>query len=439
MFRRLGAAISPHRRTIVRVVFGCLVVAVGLFAVGGTIRMLRAEDRPSTSAPASGTPSLAWTATVEGTVTGLAQDEGSLYVSGGQLNVFPTTCSTVDGACTTSWHATVPDGPLSTPAVRDEQVFVGSASGQIYAFPARCEASGCPPEWVGVAGEGPVSRPVVNDDFVYVTSDRLYAFPAGCATDDVACPPAWSAEVPGGPAAGPPAVGGGLVVVGSASTRGGVIAFPAVCAEGCRPVWTGRTDGPATSVAIGGGLAYVVARGQLWAFPLSCAGRCRPQWRGAFLRGAPFATGATEAPTPSGDRVLVGDDDGRLWVFPASCETSRCEPLATVEIGASALHAPTTDGTVAVVTSSLGRLAIVDLACGSEPSASPGAPTPSDVSPDVAPSNPTASPGASDVDDPCEPVRSQMLGAPTATAPVLSEGVVYAANDQGVVLAEPLP
>ena len=97
MFRRLGAAISPHRRTIVRVVFGCLVVAVGLFAVGGTIRMLRAEDRPSTSAPASGTPSLAWTATVEGTVTGLAQDEGSLYVSGGQLNVFPTTCSTVDG------------------------------------------------------------------------------------------------------------------------------------------------------------------------------------------------------------------------------------------------------------------------------------------------------------------------------------------------------
>ena len=243
-----------------------------------------------------------------------------------------------------------------------------------------------------------------------MTSDRLYAFPAGCATDDVACPPAWSAEVPGGPAAGPPAVGGGLVVVGSASTRGGVIAFPAVCAEGCRPVWTGRTDGPATSVAIGGGLAYVVARGQLWAFPLSCAGRCRPQWRGAFLRGAPFATGATEAPTPSGDRVLVGGDDGPLGVFPASCETSRCEPLATV-----------------------------DLACGSEPSASPGTPTPSDVSPDVAPSNPTASPGASDVDDPCEPVRSQMLGAPTATAPVLSEGVVSAANDQGVVLAEPLP
>ena len=142
----------------------------------------------------------------------------------------------------------------------------------------------------------------------------------------------------------------------------------------------------------------------------------------------------TDAP---GDRVLVGDDDGRLWVFPASCETSRCEPLASVEIGASALHAPTTDGTVVVVTSSLGRLAIVDLACGSEPSASPGAPTPSDVSPDVAPSNPTASPGASDVDDPCEPVRSQMLGAPTATAPVLSEAV-YAANDQGVVLAEPL-
>jgi hypothetical protein len=431
VFRRLGTAISPHRRTIVRVALGCVVVAVGLFAVGGAIRMIRAEDRPSTSAPASGTPSLTWTARVPGAVSGLAQDGGSLYVSGRQLTIFPTTCPTVDGACTMSWHATVPDGPLSAPVVRDGRVFVGSASGQVYAFPAVCEASGCPPEWVGVAGEGPVSRPAVNDDFVYVTSDRLYAFPAGCATEDLACPPAWSAEVPGGPAAGPPAIGGGLVLVGSASTRGGVMAFPAVCAEGCRPVWTGRTDGPATSVTIGGGLAYVVARGQLWAFPLSCVERCRPQWRGSFLQGAPFATGATEAPTPAGDRVLVADDVGWLWVFPATCEAVRCEPLASLEIGASGLHSPVADGSVAAVTSALGRLAIVDLACGSEPTAAPSAASPS------GPSASPATPSAGATGDPCEPVRSQMLGATSGAAPALGDEVVYAANDRGTVLALP--
>ena len=83
--------------------------------------------------------------------------------------------------------------------------------------------------------------------------------------------------MPGGPAAGPPALGDGLVVVASSSTRGGIVAFPAVCGERCRPVWTGRTDGPATSVAIGDGVAYVVARGGLMAFPLSCSDRCQPE------------------------------------------------------------------------------------------------------------------------------------------------------------------
>ena len=429
MFRRLHATISHHRRSIVRVVVGCVVLAVGLFVLGGAIRMLRAEDRPSTSAPTSGIPSLGWTARVDGPVTGLAQDEDSLYVSGDQLTVFPTACPAVDGNCTTSWHATVPDGPLSAPAVRDGRVFVGSSRGQVYAFPARCDANGCPPEWVGVAGEGRVSQPVVNDDFVYVASDRLYAFPAACASDDLACPPAWTAEVPGGPASGPPAVGDGLVVVGSASTRGGVSAFPAVCGEGCQPVWTGRTEGPTTSVAIGDGVAYVIARGQLWAFPLSCTDRCQPRWRGSFLSGAPFATGATGAPVVAGDSVLVGDDRGRLWMFPASCDSLRCEALTSFEIATTGLHAPVADGAVVVVTSAIGMLAVVDLACAAQQDETPAAPTA------APPSSASASP--SEVGEPCEPVRTRMLGAPSRTAPALSDDAVYAADDEGTVLALP--
>jgi outer membrane protein assembly factor BamB len=430
VFRRLHASFSPHRPTIVRIVMGCLLVAGGLIVVGGAIRVLRAADRPTASALVSGTPALGWTASVDGPVTGLAEGEDALYVTGEQLTVFPTVCPTVDDFCTSSWHAGVPDGPLSAPSVRDGRVFVGSARGQVYAFPARCDATSCLPEWVGVAGEGSVSQPVVNDDFVYVTSDRLYAFPAACATDDLACPPAWSAEVPGGAGAGPPAAGDGLVVVGSASMRGDVTAFPAVCGQECRPVWFGRTNGPSTSVAIGDGFAYAIARGQLWAFPLSCTDRCLPAWRGRFRSGRPFTAGATEAPVPAGDRVLVGDERGRLWVFPASCDSLRCEAVDSFEVATAGLLAPVADGDVVAVTSVTGSIAIVDLGCRPEEAAITAAPTPTTPSSSIAAS-------ASGVDESCEPVQTRMLGAASRSAPALGGDAVYTADDRGTVLALP--
>ncbi len=432
MLRHLRATIEPHRRTIGRVVLACAGVAVSLLVVGGSIRVLGPQDPPSANAPTSGTTTLGWTAQVESAVTGLALEEDALYVTGAQLTVFPTSCRTVDDVCTTSWRATVPDGPLSAPSVDGGRVFAGSSRGEVYAFPSTCDASGCPPEWVGVAGEGRVSQPAVNDDFVYVTSDRLYAFPAGCATDDMACPPAWTARVPGGPAAGPPALGDGLVVVASSSTRGGIVAFPAVCGERCRPVWTGRTDGPATSVAIGDGVAYVVARGGLMAFPLSCSDRCQPEWRGAFLPGAPFAPGASSPPVAAGDRVLVGDDRGMLWVFPSSCDSSRCEPIASFEVATTPLHTPVADGDVVVSTSANGRVVVVDLACRPDETQSPA--------PQTAAPGSTATEASASVaptEEPCEPLAARMLGAPSSAGPAVDEEAVYAADERGTVLAVP--
>ena len=74
-----------------------------------------------------------------------------------------------------------------------------------------------------------------------------------------------------------------------------------------KPAWTGRTNGPATSVAIGDGFAFTVARGQLLAFPLGCSGRCEPAWRARIAPGASAesATGTADDERP-GHRRIAG-------------------------------------------------------------------------------------------------------------------------------------
>ena len=230
-----------------RVGVALLAMALGLVVVGGAIRVLRAADRDPRPTAAAGSPSAEWRATVDTPVTGLAIDDGRLFVAGDQLTVFPVSCAVTAGDCAAALArrgagrtALGPDGPRRAHLRRVR-------GGPALRVPVDLRRRGLLPEWVGVAGDGPVSQPAANFDLVYVTSDELYAFPAGCASEDLACPAAWSADVPGRPAAGPPALGEGLVVVASSSTRGGVTAYPAVCGDDCEPVWTGRTDGPATA------------------------------------------------------------------------------------------------------------------------------------------------------------------------------------------------
>lgn len=399
VFRRLRATYDRQRHATMRVGVALLAMAFGLLVVGGAIRMLRAANRDPSPAAATFSPSPEWRATIDTPVTGIAIDEGRLYVASDQLTVFPVSCGVAAGRCAPRWRGVVPDGPLSVPTIRDERVFVGSSEGQLYAFPSTCDGEGCSPEWVGVAGDGLVSQPAANFDLVYVTSDELYAFPVGCASDDLACPAAWTADVPGRVAAGPPALGGGLVIVASSSTRGGVAAYPAVCGDDCEPVWTGRTEGPATSVAIGDGLAYTVARGQLMAFALSCTGRCDPEWRAPFVPGAPFATGAVSAPVAADGRVLVGDDQGQLWVFRSTCDETRCAPVASYEVATTPLHTPAVEGDRAVVTSANGAVARVLLTCRA--------------------------------DEQCVPVRVRTLGAPALAPAVIAPDATIAGADDG--------
>ncbi len=399
VFGHLRATYERHRRATMRVGVALLATALGLLVIGGAIRVLRAADRDPRPTVATGSPSAEWRATVDTPVTGLAIDDERLFVAGDQLTVFPVSCAITAGRCAPRWRGVVPDGPLSVPTVLDERVFVGSSEGQLYAFPSTCDGEGCSPEWVGVAGEGPVSQPAANFDLVYVTSDELYAFPVGCASEDLACPAAWSADVPGRPAAGPPALGEGLVVVASSSTRGGVAAYPAVCGDDCEPVWIGRTDGPATAVAIGEGLAFTVARGQLMAFSLSCTGRCEPEWRAPFVPGAPFATGATSAPAVADGRVLVGDDQGRLWVFRSRCDQARCDPVTSYEVATTPLHTPAVDGDRVIATSDNGALARVLLDCRA--------------------------------DEACDPVRVRKLAGPASAPAVIAPEATIAGTQDG--------
>jgi outer membrane protein assembly factor BamB len=404
---RLRRLVHPHRRTVIRTVTVLAIIVVALAGIGGAIRTLRADDAPPIDPSNVDRLTAAWTADLGfGPVAGLAADGDTLYVSTGEalVGIEVPCASTPDEPCRPAWRGLVPDGPVSAPTVFSDRVYAGSARGLVYAFPARCPANGCAPEWSGVAGKGQVSQPAVNEDFVYVTSDRLYAFPSACATGDRPCPPAWSAAIPGEASSGPPALGGGLVIVTSSSVDGGVFAFPAVCATRCDPVWTASTDGPATAATVQGDTAYVIARGRLLAFPLTCEGDCAPSWTGVFRPGGGFATGSLAPASPAGNLVYVGDDRGTLWVFPSSCALPTCDPARSWAIGSSALLQPLAEGGLVYATSIDGALHTIADVC--DP-----------------------------VGEACDPPHSTPVGGASRTGPAVGQGAVYVGDDAGRVHA----
>lgn len=402
------------------------VVTIAVLAtVGGVIRSLRADGRPPIRPDDVDELQADWVADLgSDAITGLATDGAGVFAStdAGLARLDPqcanpagtsptsspsaTTASPASAGdfCAPTWEGIVHGAPLSAPVVFDDRVFAGSSSGLVYAFPTDCPAPQCEPEWVGEAGDVPVSQPAVNDDFVYVTSDRLYAFPSGCGTDDRVCTPVWTADIPGTPSGGPPVIGGGLVVVTSSAAGGSVYAFPAVCSVRCEPVWAATTSGEPGGAALLGGSAYVAAGGRLLAFDLSCQGACSPTWSGSFLTGGAVGSGAADAPSAQGDLVFVGADDGTLWVFPASCPESSCDPARSFDVAETTLWRPSSQGGVIYLTSADGVLHAVIDGCGAS-------------------------------ETPCEQPWSVELEAPTVAAAVVGEGAVYAGDDEGHVYA----
>jgi outer membrane protein assembly factor BamB len=390
-----------------------LLVVVLLAGTGALIRSLNTTGtEPITPTNVDHLVPVWTSSTASGPLAGAVVKDGTLFVGGADgLLAFRSPCTPADKTCRPLWHDRVAGGPLSAPAANGGVVYTGSAHGRVYAFPATCGVVGCLPLWKGNAGKGPVSSPGFNDDFVYVTSNKLYAFPAQCRSDDRACPPAWTGSIPGRAAVGPPAVGGGLVVVASSSPEGGIVAFPAVCVDLCQPIWRGDTGGPTSGVALSADTAYVVARGRLMAFPTSCTGSCEPAWVGPLpVADAGTHTGSTTAvpvppvaaPAYEGDRVAVGSPQGQLWIFPAGCEEATCPPLRHYDLGEEPLQTPVIDQNVVVVTSSDGVISAIADGCEGKDCAIPW---------------------------------SQRLGAGVAGPPALADNAVYVGDDLGIVHA----
>lgn len=339
----------------------------------------------------------------------LAAADGILYVSTADaLIAYPAGCVPSGGVCQKLWSNPVPDGPLSEPVVSNGIVYATSAAGFIYAFPARCAAAACQPLWIGQTGPGPASIPSVNTDFVYVASDKLYAFPAQCGSADEQCPPAWTAQLPGHATDDPPALGGGLVVVGSRGPGGGVYAFPAVCPDSCPPIWIGRTGGPATGVVVARNTAFAVSRGQVFAFPLGCRGICRPTWTGPFIQGGPFAAGASGRPAVGANRLYVGASDGHLWMFPLTCPTTWCAPLGSVPLGGDALSTPVVAAGLVFLVSKGGLVTTIRDGC-----------SPSTTS--------------------CSSPWSEVLGSGGGSLPAITSTNVFVADERGTLYAYGLP
>jgi hypothetical protein len=155
-----------------------------------------------------------WTADTGGTITATPVVVGSeVYVgtSTGVLYAFPTTgcglCSTPD------WTATTGGAITSSVAANGTTVFVSSSDGTLSAFPlGGCGSPACSPEWTASVG-GSLSAPTVDGALVFVasTDHELEGFASGgCGA--TTCGPSWRADV-GAPVTAAPAVNGGLVFV----------------------------------------------------------------------------------------------------------------------------------------------------------------------------------------------------------------------------------
>jgi hypothetical protein len=352
---------------------------------------------------------LLWTRSIGPGPVSTTIGKTAIYVTtGDSISAYPFGCTVSGQICTPTWEYTAADGPLSAAVEQDGVVYTGSSSGLIYAFPSGCRSASCPPLWIGETGGRPLSAPSVSLDLVYVASDRLFAFPAKCGTSDQLCPPAWSADLSGAASDGPPAIGGGVVVVGSRSTSGGVTAFPAVCNARCQPMWTGRTGGPTTGVTIVGGTAYAVARGQVFAFPLGCKGLCAPSWTGPFLSGGPFTPGAPQRPAVGSGRLYVGSLDGRLWMFPLGCKAAWCAPLGSMAFGGDPIPTPNVSNGLVFLVSTAGLVSAIPDGCN-----------PSDGS--------------------CSRDWSDVLGGSATSAPAATSTGIMVGDDRGNLYAFGLP
>jgi outer membrane protein assembly factor BamB len=235
----------------------------------------------------------------------------------------------------TAWTGATGGNNVSSPAVANGVVYIGSAGGNLYAFSAAgttgCSGTPktCSPLWAGTTGPSS-SAPAVANGVVYVGSDdhKLYAFPAagttGCSGTPKTCQPLWTGATTNNIDSSP-AVANGIVYIGS--DDGKLYAFPAAGTTGCsgtpktcKPLWTAASGNATSSPAVANGVVYVgsSADNKLHAFSAAgttgCSGTpktCNPLWTGTTTTGSIIGS----SPAVANGVVYVGSSDGKLHAF----------------------------------------------------------------------------------------------------------------------------
>jgi outer membrane protein assembly factor BamB len=321
----------------------------------------------SLSAVESAGTNRAWTGVTSGFVyTSPAVANGKVYVSDADHKLYAfgatgtTSCSGSPKSCAPLWTAAMGGTilELSSPAVANGVVYVGSDDHKVYAFDAagttNCSGSpkSCTPLWTATTGDFVGSSPTVANGVVYVGSDdhKVYAFDAAgttnCSGSPKTCAPLWTATT-GGAVRASPAVANGTLFVGSQD--GTLYLFDAAGSTNCSG--TPKTCTPLTTrpvagssifgVAVAAGKVYVSASlsdgfGALSAYDATIKtdclyGPCPPLWR-AGLGSMP------SAPAVANGVVYVGAYGGPLYAFDANGKTGCtqegvCVPLWTADIG----------------------------------------------------------------------------------------------------------
>jgi hypothetical protein len=297
-----------------------------------------------------------------------------------------------NGACKPVWRGTLANAVSdSSPAFANGIVYVGDATGRLYAFDvAACGARhdlNCAPLWTGQAGpeEELTTAPVVGAHFVLVSSllndpnvltGRLNAFTlGGCGNPPgVACAPAWTADI-AGPGVGQ-TVAAGTVFVTSGTLFGNgpssnfhALAFSEAGCGGsvCTPLRTYDTGdvnlfGGALATPVVAGSTLLVSSqntsdinntsGVVSAYSADGSSgckqnRCEPLWIGA---SSPPTNGAATPPAVAANVVFVGrypatgfqqvGNDAGVFAFDLrGCGPSQrlCAPLSLTQVGLNQL------------------------------------------------------------------------------------------------------
>jgi outer membrane protein assembly factor BamB len=132
----------------------------------------------------------------------------------------------IDGTThTVAWSADVGSAVRNRPLASDpDTIFATTADGRVVAFPIDgCGAATCPPSWTAALTSPASARPAIGGGVLYVGSDdgSVSAFDAGgCGAPT--CSPLWTGTTPAA-ITGAPVVSGGRIIVGS--SNGVVTAF----------------------------------------------------------------------------------------------------------------------------------------------------------------------------------------------------------------------